>query len=232
MIKTKSKLAFAIAALNIICTSVYADTLSFNYQFGDGTTVNGELTGTAISPTSFAAIGIAAFSVDETAMDPSTYSVTSYGWAMSNITMSQDNPGHIWSDPVIYVNMGGSEMDLGISSNRDNHIRLGFAVGGYNGEAYSIIGQGSCTNAGTFITEAGEMYCENRPNNTYKKQYTSSFYSPFEPARWNAQITNSPAPAPVPEPETYAMMLAGLGAVGAMTRRRQKITERTCNATT
>ena len=29
--------------------------------------------------------------------------------------------------------------------------------------------------------------------------------------------------APVPEPETYAMLLAGLGAVGFMSRRRQRI---------
>jgi hypothetical protein len=28
--------------------------------------------------------------------------------------------------------------------------------------------------------------------------------------------------APVPEPETYAMMLAGLGQLGVMTRRRKQ----------
>ncbi|HQR04791.1 MAG TPA: PEP-CTERM sorting domain-containing protein [Rhodocyclaceae bacterium] len=29
-------------------------------------------------------------------------------------------------------------------------------------------------------------------------------------------------PNPVPEPETYAMLMAGLGALGAIARRRKK----------
>lgn len=34
-------------------------------------------------------------------------------------------------------------------------------------------------------------------------------------------LLNPPVAAPVPEPETYAMLLAGLGAIGFMARRRQ-----------
>ena len=35
------------------------------------------------------------------------------------------------------------------------------------------------------------------------------------------QVTTASAVTPVPEPETYAMLLAGLGLVGAVARRRQ-----------
>jgi len=36
-----------------------------------------------------------------------------------------------------------------------------------------------------------------------------------------AKVTYTYAPAPVPEPETYAMLLAGLGLVGAIARKRK-----------
>jgi hypothetical protein len=37
-----------------------------------------------------------------------------------------------------------------------------------------------------------------------------------------AAALHTNAPAPVPEPETYAMLLAGLGAIGAAVRRRKQ----------
>ncbi len=40
----------------------------------------------------------------------------------------------------------------------------------------------------------------------------------YSPARWSVTAVA----APVPEPETYAMMLAGLGLLGVMTRRRKQ----------
>ena len=33
----------------------------------------------------------------------------------------------------------------------------------------------------------------------------------------------APPPLPIPEPETYAMMLAGLGALGFLARRRRNV---------
>lgn len=38
----------------------------------------------------------------------------------------------------------------------------------------------------------------------------------------SATLTYTPAVTPVPEPESYAMMLAGLGLMGAIARRRNK----------
>ena len=37
------------------------------------------------------------------------------------------------------------------------------------------------------------------------------------------QVRNGVITAPVPEPETYAMLLAGLGLVGVMSRRRKAV---------
>lgn len=46
---------------------------------------------------------------------------------------------------------------------------------------------------------------------------------PFDPGTGNTYtftITQTPTVSPVPEPETYAMLLAGLGLMGAMVRRK------------
>ncbi|ACB34590.1 conserved hypothetical protein [Leptothrix cholodnii SP-6] len=43
------------------------------------------------------------------------------------------------------------------------------------------------------------------------------------PGLYKGSLQMTPATAPVPEPETYAMLLAGLGAIGFMSRRRKGI---------
>ena len=52
----------------------------------------------------------------------------------------------------------------------------------------------------------------------------ASFHlSPFDPGTGNSYtftITQTPTVSPIPEPETYAMLLAGLGLMGAIARRR------------
>jgi PEP-CTERM motif len=56
---------------------------------------------------------------------------------------------------------------------------------------------------------------------TNTNTFASMYVNVTAPAPASPAIT--PTPAPVPEPETYAMMIAGLGVLGFMARRRQKI---------
>lgn len=55
----------------------------------------------------------------------------------------------------------------------------------------------------------------NADNNPFAHQYTLT--------RWSSSsLQDVVQAAPVPEPETYALMLAGLGAIGLIARRRQE----------
>ncbi|MBQ1762561.1 MAG: PEP-CTERM sorting domain-containing protein [Aquincola sp.] len=55
----------------------------------------------------------------------------------------------------------------------------------------------------------------NADNNPFAQQYTLT--------RWSSSsLQDVVQAAPVPEPETYALMLAGLGAIGLIARRRQE----------
>jgi hypothetical protein len=47
-------------------------------------------------------------------------------------------------------------------------------------------------------------------------------------AAWNGNSLSLAVSAPVPEPETYALMLAGLGLVGFVARRRCNPAEILC----
>jgi hypothetical protein len=56
---------------------------------------------------------------------------------------------------------------------------------------------------------------------TYGLLVSGAFAEPNSVANFVGVTSNVVAPPPVPEPETYAMLLAGLGALGFMGRRRK-----------
>ncbi|ACB34591.1 conserved hypothetical protein [Leptothrix cholodnii SP-6] len=78
---------------------------------------------------------------------------------------------------------------------------------------------------GVFTDLSGYFYhfaitgSDNSYELTYDGTGTSSFAWLTEPA--GGQLTVGPVVSSVPEPETYAMLLAGMGVVGAMARRRK-----------
>ena len=62
-------------------------------------------------------------------------------------------------------------------------------------------------------------------DNSYVLSYTGTGTSSFSwlttPSTGGGGLTVGPTVSAVPEPETYAMLLAGMGVVGAMARRRK-----------
>ena len=74
----------------------------------------------------------------------------------------------------------------------------------------------------TFFTSPSPFYTlENFGGNTQEIS-GASLSSSFVATATGAGTELFLAPAPIPEPETYALMLAGLGAIGFIARRRQK----------
>ena len=69
---------------------------------------------------------------------------------------------------------------------------------------------GSAAN-GSFINGGGNALVSNSLSSNVLGQY-------------NFQVRNGAVTPAVPEPDSYAMLLAGLGLVGAIVRRRRKLT--------
>lgn len=90
----------------------------------------------------------------------------------------------------------------------------------YNGGSYKDIGVSPAGGAQTFFTGAS-------PFNHYTLQYTATsastqlaFFSTGG-ANYSGAVLDNVSVAAVPEPETYAMLLAGLGLMGGIARRRR-----------
>jgi hypothetical protein len=50
-------------------------------------------------------------------------------------------------------------------------------------------------------------------------KFATEYGQQYSPSRWSV----AQAAAPVPEPEVYAMMIAGLGFIGGVARRKQQV---------
>jgi uncharacterized protein len=82
------------------------------------------------------------------------------------------------------------------------------------------------------ITDAGEGLQRWASNGTPGSEFTGLYFSKTDPnvayvniqhpSNLNDRLIQITATAPVPEPETYAMLLAGLGLMGATARRRNR----------
>jgi secreted PhoX family phosphatase len=82
------------------------------------------------------------------------------------------------------------------------------------------------------LLDAGEGLARWASNGTAGSEFTGLYFDKFDPnvayvniqhpTSGNDRLIKITATAPVPEPETYAMLLAGLGLMGATARRRNR----------
>ena len=100
-------------------------------------------------------------------------------------------------------------------------LQYGFQVN--SGAGWSWVGgaSGVIKGTNTDMTIYGATLTTTSATDTYRIAFDA--FSSVNNERWsvidNTSVTSFAAP--VPEPETYAMLLAGLGAIGFMSRRRQ-----------
>lgn len=99
---------------------------------------------------------------------------------------------------------GSATSSAGVNGFGGNSARAGWS----NGTNASFELAGSAVN-GALLNSGGNALVTHSLNSTIDGQY-------------NFQVRNGTVVPSVPEPETYAMLLAGLGLIGAVARRRAK----------
>lgn len=159
------------------------------------------------SPTTFIAIG-----------SPSTVEVPSaFNWSLDT---SGQALSLTWDRSADFMNFGApSFMGFRISDSANNLANItGVTVTNttYTANTYGNLVEGFSPSQATF--DANNIYI----NLNTAMWHAHPMASMGDPFRDKIAMTVSFASAPVPEPETYAMLLAGLGLMGTIARRRNR----------
>jgi len=114
----------------------------------------------------------------------------------------------------------------GVDGNNDGKLSLG-ELSAFTSQTFygSPVGFSGLTNFGTYDIAANrwnaDSYLDMLGNNVYMSGMDSNGQRDFLIEAGNTRMTTTQVSAPVPEPETYTMMVAGLGALGWIGRRRK-----------
>jgi len=136
---------------------------------------------------------------------------------VSNLSSLINNPSYVTfgsPNPGVNVLNSASYLLKGVSLPAANSFTVGYEVGTSftgNGNAVLAWNDGSALLAESAYG-AGHVVA-------FNLHLITSDSSPLN-ATWSNQIVSN-AVAAVPEPETYAMLLAGLGLIGAAVKRRK-----------
>ena len=209
----------AIAAAAVVLAAAQAHAISFTVTKGAFSTVAGVVTDTfdADATISLNPTGGAFFSADVAGISAKPPGSTGQWWSIGT-SGNQDGPGIVHLDtPATYYGFLWGSPD---SYNTVSFLYNGALVGSFTGADVLLPADGNQA------ARLGGQYVNFWPGETEQfnevkftstgNAFETDNHAMFPPFR--VQIDNVSA---VPEPETYALMLAGLCAIGFMSRNRR-----------
>lgn len=151
--------------------------------------------------------------------DGAQFSGTFDGTAVGNLVTGLTN---------VFANLNGTPLNGGSSlltySVKNGFVQTGGAAASFDGLQNNFwfmdaeFGTQTLEVVGGFVD--GSIYGVLRADyiNTRQNVFHSDYRSEYSASRWSLVAVPS-----VPEPESYALMLAGLGVVGVVARRRSRV---------